>query len=321
MNPRAVFNVLKDTYSEWSRHNASTLAAALAYYAIFSIGPLLLITISIAGLVYGQKAAQGQIVGQIQGVVGPQAADVIQGLLQAANRRESGIIGTVIGVVTLLLGAAGLFGQLQSSLNVVWGVKARSSGIRGMARQRALTFLMVLGMGILLLLLLVVGTALAAIVAFFGSLLPANLGGFLLQTVDFVVSFAVITLVFAAIFRVLPDTTVAWRDVWLGAVFTALLFTVGKLGLSFYLGRASVGSTFGAAGSLVVLLVWIYYSAQIFFFGAEFTQVYANRYGPGHAPAENVAGQAANETAPDNGTQISGSQQAEKEKGQEGRAA
>ncbi len=289
MNPRAVFNVLKDTYSEWSRHNASTLAAALAYYAIFSIGPLLLITISIAGLVYGEKAAQGQIAGQVQGIVGPQAAQVVQSLLQAANKRESGIIGTVIGVATLLLGAAGLFGQLQSSLNVVWGVRGRSTGIRNMAKQRALTFLMVLGMGVLLLLLLAMGTALAAIAAFFGSMLPAGLGGFLPQTVDFLVSFAVITVLFAAIFRFLPDTTVAWRDVWLGALFTALLFTLGKLGLSFYLGRASIGSAFGAAGSLVVLLVWIYYSAQIFLFGAEFTQVYANKYGPRAVPRENLA--------------------------------
>ena len=289
MNPRAVFNVLKDTYSEWSRHNASTLAAALAYYAIFSIGPLLLITISIAGLVYGEKAAQGQIAGQVQGIVGPQAAQVVQDLLQAANKRESGIIGTVIGVATLLLGAAGLFGQLQSSLNVVWGVRGRSTGIRGMAKQRALTFLMVLGMGVLLLLLLAMGTALAAIAAFFGSMLPAGLGGFLPQTVDFLVSFAVITVLFAAIFRFLPDTTVAWRDVWLGALFTALLFTLGKLGLSFYLSRASIGSAFGAAGSLVVLLVWIYYSAQIFLFGAEFTQVYANKYGPRAVPRENLA--------------------------------
>ena len=295
MNPKAIFNILRDTFSEWSRHNASTLAAALAYYAIFPVGPLLLIAISMAGLVFGQKAAEGQIVGQIQGLVGPQAADVIQGLLPAANKRESGIIGTAIGIVTLLLGAAGLFGQLQSSLNVIWEVRPRPLGIRGMVKQRALTFLMVLGMGILLLVLLLVGAVLAPIAAFFGSLLPANFGGFLLQAVDFVVSFAVITLVFAAIFRVLPDTTIAWKDVWLGALFTAFLFTIGKLALSFYLGRPGVGSTFGAAGALVVLPVWIYYSAQIFFFGAEFTQVLAKKFGPRHMPAEITAGQAEKE--------------------------
>ncbi len=292
MNPKKVFDLLKDTFKKWNQDHASTLAAALAYYAVFSIGPLLLILVSMAGLVFGQKAAEGQLVGQIQGSVGPQTADTVQNLLKAAYHPRAGIIGTIIGVVTLIFGAAGFFGQLQSSLNMIWEAKPPSSGIKGIVIQRALTFLMVVLLGVLLIVLLVLGAIVTAAVTFFGSMLPASFSGYLPQAAEFVLSFAVITLVIGAVFRVLPDTTVAWGDVWIGAAITALLFTAGKLGLSFYLGREGVTSAYGAAGSLVVLMLWVYYSAQIFFVGAEFTQVYANKYGPRAVPRENAAGPA-----------------------------
>ncbi|MCL4370054.1 MAG: YihY/virulence factor BrkB family protein [Chloroflexi bacterium] len=292
MSPKRVFDLLKDTFKEWSQDHASTLAAALAYYAVFSIGPLLLILVSMAGLVFGQKAAEGQLVGQIQGWVGPQTANTVQSLLQAAYHPRAGLIGTAIGVVTLVFGAIGFFGQLQSSLNMIWEAKPPSSGIREMVKQRALTFLMVVLLGVLLIVLLVLGAVVTAAVTFFGSMLPASFSGFLPQAAELVLSFAVITLVIGAVFRLLPDTTVAWSDVWIGAAITALLFTAGKLGLSFYLGREGVTSAYGAAGSLVVLMLWVYYSAQIFFVGAEFTQVYANKYGPRAVPQKNAAGPA-----------------------------
>jgi membrane protein len=297
MNLRTIFHVLKDTYQEWNQDKASTLAAALAYYTIFSVGPLLLIAVSIAGLVFGEKAAQGQIVVQIQGWVGPQAAEAIQGMLQATNKPREGIVGTAIGIVTLLLGAAGFFGQLQNALNIIWKAKPPARSIMGTVISRGLTFLMVLGMGVMLLALLAVSAAIATVTAFFGSLLPGPAAGVVLGVVDFVVSFAVITVLFAVIYRVLPDITIHLRDVWVGAAFTALLFTIGKMALGIYLGTASVGSAFGAAGSLVLLLVWIYYSAQIFLFGAEFTQVYANRYGPNRVSRENTSPEGAKEIA------------------------
>lgn len=274
------FVLLRDTFKAWGEDNASTWAAALAYYAMFSVGPLLLIAVSIAGLVFGQDAAQGQLVGRIEGYVGHDAAQAVQGLLQAANKRESGIVGTLIGIGTLLLGAAGFFGQLQTSLNAMWKAQPPNRGFLEMVRARALTFLMVLGVGLLMLLLLAVTAAIQAVAAFFGQLLPGPFSAVLLQVVDFAISFGVMTFIFAALFRILPDTDIAWKDVWVGAAFTALLFVIGKIALGIYLGRASPGSAFGAAGSLVVLLVWIYYSAEIFLFGAEFTQVFSNRYGP-----------------------------------------
>lgn len=285
---KEIFVLFKDTFDEWNRDHAATWAAALAYYTIFSVGPLLLLAISIAGLVFGHAAAQGQITGRIEGIVGQDAAQVVQQLLQAANKPASGIIGTVIGIATLLLGASGFFGQLQSALNAMWGVRPPRRSILQTVQARSVTFLMVVGVGVLLVALLALSAAIAAVTAFFGQLLPGSVSGILLGAVDFVVSLAVITAIFAAIYKILPDTSVAWKDVWVGAAITALLFTIGKVALGIYLGRASVGSAFGAAGSLVVLLVWIYYSAQIFLFGAEFTQVYSNKYGPKLAPAKNA---------------------------------
>lgn len=310
---KEAFVLFKDTFDEWNGDHASTWAAALAYYTIFSIGPLLLIAISIAGLVFGQQAAEGQITDKINGIVGSDAARVVQGLLQAANKRQEGIIGTTIGIVTLLLGASGFFGQLQTALNEMWEIKPPKRSIIQTLLARGLTFLMVLGAGVLLIALLAASTAISAVTAYFGQMLPGPAAGILLGLVDFVVSFIVITAVFAAIYRILPDTTINWRDVWLGAAFTALLFVIGKIALGVYLGRASVGSAFGAAGSLVVLLVWIYYSAQIFLFGAEFTQVFSNKYGPKTVPTDNASADAVRDIAEQGGPpQARGKGQAER---------
>jgi membrane protein len=283
-DPRALLELLKEAYRDWSEDKASRLAAALAYYTAFSVAPLLLITIAVAGLVFGREAAQGRILGQLEGLMGP-AAGAIETSVANSQDPGAGTLSAIIGIATLIWSASSLFGQLQESLNTIWEVAPDpNAGIVATLKRRFLSMTMVLGVGFVLLVSLVVTAGVAAVGNFFGSLLPG--GAFLWQIVNVGLSFAVVTLLFAAIYKVLPDVTVAWGDVWIGSAFTALLFTVGKLLIGLYLGHASVGSTFGAAGSLLVFLVWVYYSAQILFFGAEFTQVYARRYGSRIVPAE-----------------------------------
>ena len=272
------FNLFKQAFTEFGDDKAQRLGAALAYYTIFSLAPLLLIAIAIAGMVFGREAAQGQIFGQLRGVFGPQAAAGVQEMVKSAAKPKSGTIATVIGIVTLLFGAAGVFGQLRDALNTIWNVEPKkASGFMVILKDRFLSFAMVLGTGFLLLVSLVIDSGVAAAGHFVGSRLPG--GEALWQGVQLVVSLGVVTLLFALIFRFLPDVHPTWRDVWLGAAFTAVLFVVGKFALGLYLGKSAVGSSYGAAGSLVVLLLWVYYSAQILFFGAEFTQVYARTHG------------------------------------------
>jgi len=272
------FNLFKQAFSEFGEDKAQRLGAALAYYTIFSLAPLLLIAIAIAGLVFGREAAQGEIFGQLSGVLGSQAAEAVQEMVKSANKPKSGTIATIIGIVTLLFGAAGVFGQLKDALNTIWNVEPKKSGgIMTMIKDRFLSFAMVFGTGFLLLVSLVLDSAVAAAGHFLGNRLPG--GEVLWQGVQIVLSLAVVTLLFALIFRFLPDIHPTWRDVWFGAVFTAVLFVLGKFGLGIYFGKSAVGSSYGAAGSLVLLLLWVYYSAQILFFGAEFTQVYARKHG------------------------------------------
>lgn len=273
-----MLGTLKETVSEWQEDNASRLAAALAYYTVFSLAPLLIIAIAVAGFFWSGQAAQGLVFDQIRGVLGANAAELVQTMIQNAGNRGSGILGTVVGVVTLLLGATGVFAALQGALNEVWDVMPDpDTGFMSTITDRLLSFGMVLIIGFLLLVSLVLSAALSAVGQFVSGLSPGL--QFVGQVVNFVVSFGVITLLFASIYKVLPDVEIDWGDVWIGAATTAFLFAVGKLLLGVYIGRASYGSVFGAAGSLVVILVWIYYSAQILFFGAEFTQVYARRHG------------------------------------------
>ncbi len=288
MNLKAVWRLLKETFAEWNQDKAERLAAALAYYTMFSLAPLLVIVIAIAGLVFGQEAARGNIVGQIQGLVGREGAQFIQAAIQNASKPKSGgTIASIISVVVLLFGASWVFGALQDALNTIWEVQPKPGrGVITIIRTRFLSFAMILGIGFLLLVSLVVSAALAAVFNLIGKLLPAF--SFLLPTANFVISFAVITLLFALIYKVLPDVKIVWRDVWIGSAMTSLLFTIGKSLLGLYLGNGSFGSTYGAAGSLVIILAWVYYSAQILFFGAEFTKVYTKRYGSQIVPDENA---------------------------------
>ncbi len=287
MNIKTIFSVLKETFSEWNTDKASRLAAALSYYTIFSLAPLLIIVIAIAGAVFGEEAARGEIVGQIQGLVGKEGAQFIQTAIENASQPKTGTIASIISVVVLLFGASGLFAQLQDALNTIWEVQPKPGrGLVGMIRDRFLSFSMVLGVGFLLLVSLVMSAALAAVVNYFGNIIPGI--GFLLQTANFILSFAITTLLFGLIYKVLPDVKIGWSDVWIGAIITSLLFSIGRFLLGMYLGNSGFGSTYGAAGSLVIILAWVYYAAQILFFGAEFTQVYARRFGSQIVPAKNA---------------------------------
>lgn len=287
MGMRAVWNVVKETAKDWSDDDAPTLAAALAYYALLSLAPLLVISIGVAGWVLGPEAARGGVAGQLSGIVGGEAAQGIQAVVASAQEPKRGIIGTVVGIVTLLVGASGVFGQLQTSLNAIWEVKPKADrGLMGQLKDRFFSFTMVLGVAFLLLVSLVLSSLLSS----FGSVLADSLpgGSVLWQVINAALSFAVVTLLFALIFKVIPDAKVDWRDVWLGAAVTALLFTIGKQLLALYLGRAAVGSAYGAAGSLIALVVWVYYATQILFVGAEFTQVHARHRGASIQPTANA---------------------------------
>jgi membrane protein len=272
------FDLLKQAFTQFRQDKAQRLGAALAYYTIFSIAPLLLIAIAIAGMVFGKSQAQAQIVEQLQRLIGDAGAKAITAMLRSAGKPKSGTLAVIIGVVTLLVGAASVFGNLKDALDTIWNVEEKpSGGIMAMINQRFLSFAMVLGVGFLLLVTLIFDAAIAALGKYAGNRLPG--GEALWQSLQLVVSFGVVTVLFAMIFRYLPDAHVEWHDVWAGAFFTAFLFVIGKFALGLYIGKGAVGSSFGAAASLVVLLVWIYWSTNILFFGAEFTQVYARTRG------------------------------------------
>jgi membrane protein len=268
-------DLLQQTYVEWSRHNAAQLGASLTYYAILSLAPLVILTVAILGLVYGPEAARGGLQAELQRFMGIEAADAVQHVVASASVPSSGIIATVVGVITLLLGASGVAIALQQALNMIWDVPPRTSTRwwGPYVRQKLMGFVAVVAAGFLLVLSLGVTTAIAVLEKFFTNLLP--IPAIVLQAINLVVSLGITTFLFALLFRTLPDRHIAWRRVWVGAGVTALLFTLGKYGIGLYLGKASVGSAYGAAGSLIVVLVWAYYSAQVFFFGAEFTHVYA----------------------------------------------
>lgn len=275
---KTVWEILKETGRDWSKDDATRLAAALAYYTVLSLAPLLVVAVSVAGLVFGEEAARGQIADQLSSVVGPQAGEGIQTLLSNAKSPEDGMLGSIVGVVVLFFGASGVFGELQASMNEIWKVEPKAGmGVLGFLRARFFSFSMVLGVAFLLLVSLLLSALLAGIGGAFSHALPG--GAWLWEAVNFVVTLAVITVLFALIFKVVPDVKIQWKDVWIGAAVTALLFSIGKFGLALYLGRASVASPYGAAGSLIVLVIWVYYAAQILFMGAEFTQVYARHRG------------------------------------------
>src|SRR5215203_1228916 len=297
MNMTALWKLLTDTFTEWNEDKPFQLAAALSYYTLFSLAPLLIIAIAVAGLFFGRDATQHQIMSTMQGLVGPQGAEAIEGMIQNASTPSSGILATVVGVVTLLIGAGGVVGQLQDSLNTIWGVAPKPGlGFMGLVRARFLSLAMVLGLGFLLMVSLIVSTALTAVLQVVGG---ASAGESVVwQGIELLVSFGFLTLLFALIYKILPDVHMAWKDVWIGAAITAALFTLGKFLIGLYVGQSGVSSAYGAAGSLIVVLVWVYYSALIVFFGAEFTQVYANTYGSGVTPDEHVTAVSKDKQAP-----------------------
>ncbi len=294
--------MLSEVLSNWSRHGASAQSAALAFYTIFSLAPVLVVVIAVAGAVFGKEAVRGQIFDEFQGLMGHDAALLVQEVLKSAAQPTSGLIATLLGLGTLLFGATAVFVQLQDSLNVVWGVAPKPGAVfTTLLRKRLLSFAVLVGVGFLLMVSLVMSAALSALSSRLEALLPLDVE--LLQLFNFLLSFILITLLFALIYRLLPDVRLHRRDVLLGAVATSLLFVVGKTAIGFYLGRASVASAYGAAGSLVVVLLWVYYSSLIFFFGAELTWVYSRHQRAHHAPPEEgamrVPTELAGATAPD----------------------
>jgi len=276
---RALFDLCKQSFASWRADYAPSMGAALAYYTVFSVAPLLLIVISVVGLVFGRDEARGEIFEQLSGLMGAEGARAIQIMLEALNKPRQGIVATVIGVALLLVGATTVFGELQDAFDRIWRAPAREdvNGLLDLMRARLLSFSMIMGIGFLLIVSLVVNAALAAL----GEWWAPVFGGWatLAQNVNSVFGFVIVTVGFAMIFKVMPRVSVQWRDVWIGALVTAVLFTIGKYLIGLYIGKTGIASGYGAAGSLVVLLVWVYYSAQIFLLGVEFTWVYAHAYG------------------------------------------
>lgn len=280
--------MLSEVVTNWNEHGASAQSAALAFYTIFSLAPILVVVIALAGAIFGEEAVRGQIHTEFQGLMGPEAALLVQEVLKSAAQPTTGWIATLLGIGTLLFGATAVFAQLQDSLNRVWGVAPKPGAIfTTLLRKRLLSFAVLLGVGFLLMVSLVMSAALSALSSRLEALLPVDVG--LLQAFNFLLSFVLITLLFALIYRLLPDVRLDGRDVLLGAVATSLLFVLGKTLIGYYLGRTSMASAYGAAGSLVVVLLWVYYSSLIFFFGAELTWVYSREQRRHHAPPEEGA--------------------------------
>lgn len=275
---RATWKLLKETAIEWDKDNAPRLGAALSYYTVFSLAPLLVVALAIAGLVFGKEAVQGELFLQLKGLLGEQSAKTIETLIANAWKPESNVFAAAVGILTLIIGGTAVFTELRAVLNQVWDVVPQKlSGVLAYLKNRLLSFAMIAAIGFLLLISLLVNTALAAISAYFSDRIP--LPGFAWQFMYALASYLMIALLFAAIFKVLPDEKIAWRDVWVGACITSFLFAIGKFLIGLYLGKTSFGSAYGASGSLVIIMLWAYYSSLIVIFGAEFTQVFSKYFG------------------------------------------
>ena len=281
------FSLLKQTFQEWLEDKAPQLGAALAYYTVFSLAPLVLVLLAIIGVIFREDpaGAWNKITQQMSYFLDPSALQVVQNIAQKASQPGKSTMATIIGIALALFGASGVFGQLQDALNTIWGVKAKpGTGIWGFLRARFLSFAMVGGICFLLLVSLAIEALLKGFSHYVQAVLPGGIA--IAVTVYLVFDFAVVVLLFAMIFKFLPDVQIQWRDVWIGAIITAILFGLGKWLLGFYLGSGAAGSAYGAASSLITLLLWVYYSSQILLFGAEFTQVYAQRAGRAFKPSE-----------------------------------
>ncbi|MDP9151320.1 MAG: YihY/virulence factor BrkB family protein [Myxococcota bacterium] len=284
---RSIWPLTKQTFQSWLDDKVPRLGAALSYYTVFSLAPVLILIIALAGLIFGRDAAQGKIVGELRGLVGGDGAAVIQSMILQASVKNGGIVATLIGIVTLLLGATGVVVELQDALNTIWKVAPKPGrGVMGMVRDRLLSFGLILAFGFLSIVSLAMSALLAALGGWFSHVVPGWV--VLGYVLNYGISFAIITLMFATMYKLLPDVKIAWRDVWVGAAVTSVFFHIGKFLIGLYLGKASVASGFGAAGSLAVILVWVYYTSQIVLLGAEFTRVYANLFGSHVRPSDNA---------------------------------
>lgn len=278
-----MWTLLKETVVKWYADNPGQRGAALAFYALFAIAPLLIIAVAISGFVFGIHATENQIVDAMQDIVGPEIAAALQATVKSASRSRSGRFSAIIGIVTSLLGAVGVLGELQSTLNAIWHVRPEPGRqLLSWVRGQLITLLMVLGVGFFLLLSLIISTSTAALTQSITARVPRTASFW--QWTDILISFVMVTLLFAMTYKVVPAVRIAWRDVWVGAVVTSLLFTLGKLLIGWYLIYSSIGSAYGAAGSIIVILLWVYYCAQVCLFGAEFTWVHAHHYGAGILP-------------------------------------
>ena len=271
------WKMIKDTVLSFIEDSALSRGAAIAFYTVTSIAPVLLIVVAIAGLVFGREAAQNAISGQLAGLMGQQTADVLQAAIASAAGKSSSILASMVGIATLVLTASGVFGEMQSTLNAIWKTEPRATTVSRLIQARAVSLGLVAALGFLLIVSLAVSAGLTAFGNYLDSIMP--IGRFILPVLNFVVSFALLAVLFAAIYKVLPDRPLEWRDVIFGAVVTAILFTIGKSLIGLYLGSSAIASSYGAAGGLIVLLLWVYYSVMIFLLGAEFTKTYANRHG------------------------------------------
>lgn len=274
---RELWLLLRDTANAWIDDRAPSMGAALAFYALFSLAPLLIIAIAIAGVFFGEDAARGEIVAQISGLIGDQAAASIQSIIESARNPASGTVAMTIGILTLIITASTVFAELKDSLDYIWRVNnPNSSSLRNFFHTRVRALIMVIIIGVLLLLLLVTSTALTLIAD--RAAIYQNSASFI-STLNFIIFVGMTAILFAIIYKILPDIKIAWKDVWMGSVITAILFSLGKSLIALYLTKSHIGSAFGTAGSVIIGLLWVYYSAQIFFLGAEFTKLYAQRYG------------------------------------------
>ena len=288
---KSVFEVLKQTYQEFTNDDCPRLAAAMAYYTVFSLPPLLFMVIMIAGFAYPGGEAQQALTTEMAGVVGQESAEQISTMIESARERaygQGGLLMTIIGGVVFVFGATGAFSQLQAALNRAWQVAPdpERASIKTFIFKRLLSFGMILGTGFLLLVSLVLSAVVSALGSGIAEFLPASIGSWVPRALDFSVSLVMITLLFAAIYKILPDAEIDWREVWVGAFATAVLFVIGKFGIGLYLGKSNPGSAYGAAGSLAIVLLWIYLSTLVLLLGAEFTQVWARRYGKQIRPSK-----------------------------------